>query len=91
MSIFEIIMLVCFGAAWPMSIYKSWVSRSTGGKSVVFLFIVASGYLSGVMYKVTGRLDWVICLYSLNFLMVAFDIGLYFRNRAIEKMSLQQL
>ena len=27
MSPFEIIMLACFGAAWPASIYKSYKSR----------------------------------------------------------------
>lgn len=31
MSIFEVIMLICFGAAWPFSIYKSYTSTSTSG------------------------------------------------------------
>jgi hypothetical protein len=45
MSIFEMIMLVCFGAAWPFSIIKSYKSRDNNGKSVVFLFIVVIGYI----------------------------------------------
>ena len=32
MSIYEIIMLICFGAAWPFSIYKSLKSKSTKEK-----------------------------------------------------------
>jgi hypothetical protein len=39
-SIYEFVMLLCFGAAWPFSIYKSYVSRRNGGKSVIFLFVV---------------------------------------------------
>jgi hypothetical protein len=34
MSVFEIAMLVCFGAAWPVSIYKSLKTRAVAGKSL---------------------------------------------------------
>ena len=27
MSIFEVLMLLCFGAAWPFSIYKSYTLK----------------------------------------------------------------
>ena len=84
MKIFEIIMLVCFGAAWPFSIYYSLASRSTAGKSVVFLYIVLAGYLSGIVHKLINSRDFVIVLYILNSLMVMTDILLYYRNRAIE-------
>jgi hypothetical protein len=40
-------MLVCFGAAWPASIYRSWTSRTVAGKSLVFLIIVFAGYIAG--------------------------------------------
>ena len=43
MSIFEIIMLVCFGAAWPFSIYRSYKSRENSGKSIAFLIVVFIG------------------------------------------------
>ena len=46
MSIFEIVMLVCFGAAWPFSIYKSYKAKSNEGKSVLFLFVIALGYIA---------------------------------------------
>ena len=36
MSIFEAIMLICFGAAWPFSIYKSYTSRENTGKSILY-------------------------------------------------------
>ena len=81
MSVFEIMMLVCFGAAWPFSIYRSATSRSTAGKSVAFLFVVFIGYVAGVLHKLLYRYDYVIFLYALNGCMVLTDIVLYFRNR----------
>jgi len=87
MSIFEIGMLICFGAAWPASIAKSYRSRSTEGKSIVFLFILFIGYIFGILHKILYRYDYVIFLYILNSLMVLTDIVLYFRNRYIERSS----
>jgi hypothetical protein len=80
MSIFEIIMLLCFGAAWPFSIYKSYTSRKNTGKSVIFLFIVLAGYTAGITHKILHSFDLVIYLYILNALMVIADIALYYRN-----------
>jgi lipopolysaccharide export LptBFGC system permease protein LptF len=84
MSPFEIIMLVCFGAAWPFSIYRSYKSKNTKGKSLFFLIIVFVGYGSGIVHKVFYNYDYVIFLYILNFIMVGIDIGLYLRNKRIE-------
>ena len=81
MSIFEIIMLVCFGAAWPFSIYKSWRTREVAGKSLPFLLVIVVGYVAGILHKVIYHLDLVIYLYALNALMVSVDIILYLRNR----------
>jgi len=86
-SIYEAIMLLCFGAAWPLSIVKSWRSRSSKGKSVFFLFVILAGYIAGILNKTTSGLyrDPVLILYVLNTLMVTADIALYFRNRRGEK------
>jgi uncharacterized membrane protein YbjE (DUF340 family) len=80
-SVFEIAMLVCFGAAWPVSIYKSLKSRQVAGKSLPFLVIVLVGYAAGVLHKLIFHYDLVIFLYVLNALMVTIDIVLYLRNR----------
>jgi len=87
MSPFEIIMLVCFGAAWPFSIYKSYTSRKIGGKSVAFLFVIVVGYIAGVIHKLLYNYDAVIFLYVLNFIMVSIDIYLYYRNKRIMKLE----
>ena len=89
MGFFEAAMLICFGLAWPFSIARSWCSRSTGGKSILFSFIILLGYLFGILNKVlyqqgTGTF-WVMYLYILNFVMVGIDAILWFRNRKLEK------
>lgn len=76
-------MLLCFGAAWPFSIYKSYTSRSSKGKSVGFLIIVIIGYIAGILNKIFYSYDNVIYLYILNLLMVSADTLLYFRNNRI--------
>ena len=88
-SIYEAIMLICFGAAWPFSIVRSWRSRTSKGKSVFFLFVVEVGYAAGIMNKVTlGQChDPVLGLYVLNILMVAADTALYFRNRRLDRLA----
>jgi len=85
MSIFEAIMLLCFGAAWPASILKSFKSKSTKGKSLLFLVILILGYISGIIHKILNSRDVVLYLYILNLCMVSIDTALYIRNRAIEK------
>jgi len=81
MSIFEIGMLICFGAAWPFSIWKSYRSRRNHGKSALFLIVVFLGYASGTCHKFFYAMDGVVILYILNGIMVAIDLGLYIRNR----------
>jgi len=85
MSIFEAGMLICFGAAWPVSIFRSYRSQSTKGKSPVFSGIVLLGYLSGIIHKIIYSNDLVMYLYLLNFIMVSIDLILWFRNARIEK------
>ena len=86
MPILEALMLLCFGAAWPFSIARSYRSRSTSGKSATFLFVVLVGYLAGIANKLFSNPgDFVLYLYVLNLLMVTADTLLFFRNRRIER------
>jgi len=84
MKLFEIIMLACFGISWPFSIYRSWTSRATGGKSPVFLVLVIVGYMAGVVHKLINNPDFVTILYALNAMMVSVDLCIYLRNRKLE-------
>ncbi len=89
MSIFEAGMLICFGLAWPVNIYKSIKSKSTGGKSQVFLLIVLIGYALGIVHKILYSRDIVLALYVINAVMVMIDTGLYYRNKKYEAKQLQ--
>jgi hypothetical protein len=75
-------MLVCFGLAWPFSIYKSATTRQVGSKSLIFLVALLVGYIAGILHKALFNFDLVIILYALNGTMVSIDIALYLRNRA---------
>ncbi|WMJ85205.1 hypothetical protein ACS3UN_05050 [Oscillospiraceae bacterium LTW-04] len=80
-------MLLCFGAAWPASIYKSYTARSAKGKSVLFLGVIATGYVSGIINKLINAPDYVMYLYLLNLVMVSTDIVLYFRNKRLDELE----
>ena len=44
-SIMEAAMVICFGASWPLSLYKSVVSCTAKGKSLLFECLIAVGYV----------------------------------------------
>ena len=79
-EVLEAIMLVCFGASWPVSVIKSWKARSNKGKSLLFLLLIDSGYVFGIIGKIFFRPSWVIVVYCFNIIFVTCDIVLYFRN-----------
>ena len=81
MSVFEIIMLTCFGLAWPFSIYKSYTSKEIKGKSALFLIALIIGYIAGIIHKLLYSLNGVVFLYILNLIMISIDLALYYRNK----------
>lgn len=90
---FESLMLICFGISWPISVYKSIKSKSTKGKSVVFLFAILIGYIAGISGKIigmceTGEFAYAIIFYIINFIVVSTDTVIYFINRKNEKKQL---
>ncbi len=92
-EILEIIMLLCFGASWPLNVIKSWKARTTKGKSLGFLILIITGYIAGIISKLTntaymqafGQKWYVLCFYVLNLLMVSLDVAMYFRNKKLMK------
>jgi RsiW-degrading membrane proteinase PrsW (M82 family) len=86
MSIFEALMLVCFGLSWPLSIARTLRSKSVAGKSPYFIGIVILGYLFGLINKIQN-MDWVFWLYILNIMVVSADLILYFKYRNCGKTN----
>ena len=90
MQVFELIMIICFGLSWPFSLYKSIKSKSTKGKSAVFLCAVIVGYASGIIGKIVNdNITYVFVFYCINLFMVALDLVFFFINRKNEKKSAQ--
>lgn len=88
MSIFEVLMLICFGFAWPTNIYKSIKSKSIEGKSVIFLYVVFFGYIFGIIHKILKSPDIVIIFYIINAIMVLVDLMLYYRNKKLQQTNI---
>lgn len=88
-KILETVMLICFGAAWPLSIAKSWRARTAKGKSISFLVIILIGYVAGIakVILVDGWEGFLLIPYGINFLMVSIDAVLYFRNRKLDLLE----
>ena len=93
-EILEIIMIVSFGASWPMNVIKSYRERTTKGKSLAFLCLIFFGYIAGIASKLVNEAymaaiaqKWyVLFFYVLNLIMVGADLCLYARNSKLDKM-----
>ncbi len=91
----ETVMIICFGLSWPLSVYKSWKSRTAKGKSLQFEIFIWIGYIFGITKNfilfANGKSDWIFFLgwvfYFLNFIEITVDILLYFRNMKLDKIA----
>ena len=89
----EIVMIVSFGASWPINVLKSYKTRTAKGKSLLFLLLIFFGYIAGITSKFLNdaymaefsKKWYVLFFYFLNLFMVGLDLILYFRNRALDK------
>lgn len=87
-DIFETLMIVSFGVSWPLSIIRSIRSKSTKGKSLLFMCFIAFGYICGIISKLMSHtFNLAFWFYFPNITMVLTDIALYFRNLKYEKLK----
>ena len=87
-GIFEVLMLLCFAAAWPFSIVKQWRTRSSKGKSILFSYIIMVGYLFGIANKVVNDdMNYVLAFYILDLCLVLVDTAIYCRNTMCQHRS----
>ena len=85
-DLLECFMVICFGISWPVSIIKSYTSRTSKGKSLVFILFIVLGYVFGIMAKIiANNINYVFWFYVLNLVMVLVDLGLFFRNAKLDK------
>lgn len=80
--IFEILMLICFGISWPISVYKTLKAKSANGKSCTFSLIIIAGYVFGIIGKLMQLpnntfLFWLtFAAYIVNLLVVILDTSI---------------
>lgn len=94
-DLFEALTIFCFGLSWPISIHKSYVSRTAKGKSLFFEVFLLIGYAFGIARKIIqvtgGSSGFIFFLsfffYVLNFIEISIDVALYFRNRKLDEAA----
>ena len=93
-DLLEAITIFCFGLSWPLSIRKSYVSRTAKGKSLFFQLFVLVGYAVGIARKLiqftvmdaSGFIFFLSAIfYILNFILISIDVALYFRNTKLDR------
>lgn len=85
-SIFETVMLLCFGFSWPMNLIKAYNAKTAKGTSLPFILLIIIGYVAGITAKiVTGQTNYVLAAYVLNLAIVLLNLVIYFRNSSLDK------
>ena len=87
MSLYEALMLICFGASWPFAVMKTYKTKNVKGKSRLFLTLIILGYICGIINKILNSVDIVLWLYVINLLLVSTDFVfcLMYRNNEENK------
>lgn len=99
-DLLEALTIFCFGLSWPISIRKSWISRTAKGKSLFFEVFLLVGYACGIAKKiieaagllgVAPKSGFIFVLsfffYVLNFIEISIDVALYFRNKKLDEIA----
>jgi len=86
-EILEAVMVISFGISWPISIFKTLKSRTSAGKSPLFIGLIIFGYIAGIISKILNipnkPLNYVFIFYCINLVTTSFDLclNLYFTNK----------
>lgn len=87
-ELLETIMLICFGASWPISVLKNVKSKTAKSMSLQFILLIIFGYLAGITAKiVTGQINFVLIVYLINLAFVSVNLVVYFINKKYDKQA----
>ena len=95
-KVLEAVMIILFGISWPFNLIKSIRSKSTKGKSLLFLILIDLGYVAGITSKFFSTTFvwetdwWIFVIYVINFTFVTADLIMYFINKTRETKQLEQ-
>ena len=93
-ELFEIIMIVSFGASWPLNAMKAYRARSAKATRPIFLGLIFGGYIFGIAskflnesYMASFASKWyVLVFYFINLVTVGINIALYVRNKRLDAL-----
>ena len=81
-----IIMLVCFGLSWPISLIKTIKAHTAKKMSFRFTLLIILGYLAGISAKLMSRtINYVCVIYIINLVVVCMNLVVYFVNKSYDK------
>lgn len=87
-SVFETIMLVCFGLSWPINVIKGYRARTAKATSLPFILLIFLGYMAGITAKLFSRqINYVFVVYLINIAIVLLNILVYFRNVFLDQSA----
>ena len=85
-SIFETIMLLCFGFSWPLNVVKAYKAKTAKGTSLPFILLIIAGYIAGITAKIiSNQINYVLIAYLLNLAIVSLNVVIYFHNSTLDK------
>lgn len=94
-TIFEIVMVLCFGASWPFNIIRAYKARTAKGTSLQFTVLIGIGYVGGILSKIFAAVEegsgyWnglrilAFVFYFINLTMIVTALVIYFRNKKLD-------
>ena len=84
-QILEIIMLVCFGLSWPMSLVKNIKAKTAKTMSLSFTLLIIGGYITAKI--LSNQVNFVLIAYLLNLAIVSMNVVVYFINKRYDKIA----
>ncbi|NLY81238.1 MAG: hypothetical protein GX078_00475 [Clostridiales bacterium] len=85
-QIFETAMLLCFGASWPLALFKNYKSGTATGMSLPFLLLITLGYIFGLTAKVASdNYTYVFWVYIFNLSLLVLNLMVYVRNSNLDR------
>ena len=82
-QVLEMVMLLCFGVSWPVSLIKNIRAKTAKSTSVWFILLILFGYTAGIAAKLLTRsAGYILAVYLLNFLVVFCNLVVWFLNHA---------
>ncbi len=91
-EILETIMLICFGASWPISVMKNIKSHTAKNMSLQFILLIITGYIAGITAKIlNGQINYVLVVYLINLAFVSVNLAVYFINKHHDRISMESV